>query len=240
MKQIEPLKILHEDRVWVAAELERLYGEWITWQSSVAQIIDQAYDRSAQTQVFADGEDNIQKHEILQSKTLTFLNQNIGGHGFIQGFDGTHIDRTDLRLSFRVKHRVKELEELRASLQYAEPKGKLIEGERDQKLANTPNQEVAALEGSPPQPVASEPQGFAAFARPEKLTMKWLYEHAPMSFYFWGAGLLVTAFGLGVGFSETIAYQLLRVHAIEKVSPPSAASAAGNIRPVHPQGKLSR
>lgn len=59
------------------------------------------------------------KHEVLQAKTLTFLNNNIRGHGFIRGFDGRHIDRTDLRLRIRVEHRLRDLEILRACLQYA-------------------------------------------------------------------------------------------------------------------------
>src|SRR5216683_1062111 len=69
--------------------------------------------------ILADGEENIKKHSILQEKTLEFLEQNIIGHGFIRGRDGTHVDRTDLRLKFRVKHRLEELDELRARLEYA-------------------------------------------------------------------------------------------------------------------------
>jgi len=48
-------------------------------------------------------------HEIFQAKTLTFLNNNITGHGFIKGFDGKAGDRTDLRLKIRVKHRLHQL-----------------------------------------------------------------------------------------------------------------------------------
>jgi hypothetical protein len=55
----------------------------------------------------------------LKGKTLTFINNNIKGHGFIKGFDGKSIDRRDLRLSFRVKHRLTELRILKDSLQYA-------------------------------------------------------------------------------------------------------------------------
>lgn len=59
------------------------------------------------------------KHAILQVKTFTFVDNNISGHGFIHGRDGRHVDRTDLRLKIRVKHRIQELEELRASIPYA-------------------------------------------------------------------------------------------------------------------------
>ena len=72
------------------------------------------------SEVYADGEENITKHGILQEKTLVFLENNISGHGFISGRDGTKIDRTDLRLKIRVKHRLDDLEELRACLEYAD------------------------------------------------------------------------------------------------------------------------
>lgn len=90
------------------------------WQKEVAQIQDHPYDPQTQTDVFADGEENMQKHEILQAKTLTFLNNNIRGHGFIKGFDGRACDRTDLHLPHRVKHRLHQLKILQTSLQYAE------------------------------------------------------------------------------------------------------------------------
>jgi len=72
-----------------------------------------------QSEVFADGEEMLQKHEVLQGKTLTFLNNNIKGHGFIKGFDDNGCDRIDLRLKFRVKHRIQNLRILMASLEYA-------------------------------------------------------------------------------------------------------------------------
>jgi len=86
----------------------------------VEQIQDHPYDPNIQLDVFADGEENMQKHEVLQAKTLTFLNNNISGHGFIKGFDGSGCDRTDLRLKVRVKHRFHELRILQSCLKYAE------------------------------------------------------------------------------------------------------------------------
>jgi hypothetical protein len=62
----------------------------------------------------------MRRHTILQERTLAFLNRNIVGHGFIYGQDGTHIDRTDLRLAIRVKHRLDDLAILRARVDYAE------------------------------------------------------------------------------------------------------------------------
>jgi hypothetical protein len=103
---------------WVAEELGRLLNEWHEWRKKVDEIVDQPYDKSTHSEVFADGEENMNKHAILQAKTFTFLENNISGHGFIHGRDGRHIDRTDLRLKIRVKHRIQELEELHASLPY--------------------------------------------------------------------------------------------------------------------------
>lgn len=119
-KQNTNLTIMNPNKVWVVQELDKLINEWEKWQKEVAQIKDYPYDSQTQTDVFADGEENMQKHEILQAKTLTFLNNNIKGHGFIIGFDGERCDRTDLRLKHRVKHRLQQLKILQASLQYAQ------------------------------------------------------------------------------------------------------------------------
>jgi hypothetical protein len=119
MQQIENLEFLNPNRPWVMKELDKLYQEWLDWEKVVSQIIDKRYDRNTQSEVFADGEEMMQKHEILQAKTLTFLNNNIKGHGFIEGFDGKRCDRYDLRLNYRVKHRLQSLRVLIASLEYA-------------------------------------------------------------------------------------------------------------------------
>ncbi|MDD5007238.1 MAG: hypothetical protein PHU49_03590 [Syntrophorhabdaceae bacterium] len=119
-EQITNLAITNPNKGWVAKELAKLIDEWITWQKEVDEIQDYTYDPNIRLNVFADGEENIQKHEILQAKTLTFLNNNINGHGFIKGFDGKGCDRTDLRLKVRVKHRLHELRILQSCLEYAE------------------------------------------------------------------------------------------------------------------------
>jgi hypothetical protein len=119
MKQVENIAITNPNRAWVVSEFEKLYAEWLSWHNEVVRLQDQPYDRNTQSEVLADGEDNMRKHDILQAKTLTFLNNNIAGHGFISGFDGRHIDPTDLRLKIRVKHRMHELDMLRACLEYA-------------------------------------------------------------------------------------------------------------------------
>ena len=111
--------IINPNREWVIAELAKLRQEWALWAEDVARIVDRPFDPRTQSDVFADGEANMQRHEVLQAKTLTFLNNNIEGHGFIDGFDGTGCDRTDLRLKYRVKHRLSALEALQASLVYA-------------------------------------------------------------------------------------------------------------------------
>ncbi len=119
-EQITNLSITNPNKSWVAKELTKLIDEWIAWQKEVDQIREHPYDPNIQLDVFADGEENMQKHEILQAKTLTFLNNNINGHGFIKGFDGRGCDRTDLRLKVRVKHRLQQLRILQSCLKYAE------------------------------------------------------------------------------------------------------------------------
>ncbi len=118
-KQIENLEIINPKTAWVIDELEKLIREWEVWQSEIDKIEAQPYDPNIQSDVFKDGEDNMNGHEILQVKTLTFMNNNIKGHGFITGFDGNQCDRNDLRLRIRVKHRLQNLRILRASLEYA-------------------------------------------------------------------------------------------------------------------------
>lgn len=140
-EQIINLAIKNPNKGRVVKELTILIDEWVAWQKEVGQIQDHAYDPNTQLEVFADGEENMEKHEILQAKTLTFLNNNIEGHGFIKGFDGRSCDRTDFRLKHRVKHRLKQLKILEACLKYAavpdsfwKKKGK----ELVEKLANLP------------------------------------------------------------------------------------------------------
>lgn len=118
-KQLTNLEIINTKTAWVVNELDKLIKEWETWQEEVSIITDYEYNPNTQLDVFKDGEKNMEKHEILQAKTLTFLNNNIKGHGFIVGFDGRGCDRIDLRLKIRVKHRLHQLRLLRASIDYA-------------------------------------------------------------------------------------------------------------------------
>lgn len=108
------------NRKWVISELDKLREEWAAWAKAVGEIVDHPYNSQTHSDVFADGEANMHFHDALQAKTLTFLNNNIDGHGFINGFDGNGCDRTDLRLKHRVKHRLHALDTLRAALQYAQ------------------------------------------------------------------------------------------------------------------------
>ena len=117
--QIENLEIINPNKNWVVKELGTLISEWEQWQIEEQLIQDHPYDHNTHTEVYADGEENMEKHDILQAKTRTFLNNNIKGHGFIKGFDGNECDRTDLRLKIRVKHRLRQLRILRDSLKYA-------------------------------------------------------------------------------------------------------------------------
>jgi len=120
MEEFRQPILLNPNRVWVVSELDRLRDEWLAWASEVAAIVDHPYDPRTHTGVFADGAENMNRHDVLQAKTLTFLNNNIQSHGFIEGFDGNGCDRTDLRLKIRVAHRLHALDKLRAALQYAE------------------------------------------------------------------------------------------------------------------------
>jgi hypothetical protein len=116
-----PLRLTNLNKKWVVKELDVLIEEWRAWQKVVADIPIEPrnpYDPKPEN-ILADGEGSIQKHHVLQEKTLAFLDNNIEGHGFIYGRDGTRVDRTDLRLDIRVKHRVNDLEVLRACIQYA-------------------------------------------------------------------------------------------------------------------------
>jgi hypothetical protein len=145
MEQIENMEIVNPDYAWVIAEFEDLYSEWLAWKKQVADIVDQPYNRNTESGVFADGKDMMLKHDVLQAKTLTFLNNNIRGHGFIRGFDGQHIDRTDLRLKVRVEHRMRDLEVLRAALLagYARSGGKKNEPDAIQSRRDTPTNLIA-------------------------------------------------------------------------------------------------
>lgn len=104
----------------IIKELDAFINQWRSWGKEVSQIKDHPYDRMTQSRVYLDGEENIRGHNILQERTLAFLNKNIVGHGFIYGQHGENVDRTDLRLNFRVEHRLYDLDVLRARIEYAE------------------------------------------------------------------------------------------------------------------------
>ncbi|MBM7038217.1 hypothetical protein [Vibrio ulleungensis] len=116
---MQKLEIRNPRKDWVISELSSLISEWEEWKEEVAQIEDYPYDHNVQSSVFADGEENMVKHSIMQMKTITFLDNNISGHWFINGRDRECCDRTDLRLNIRVKHRLQDLHEIAASLSYA-------------------------------------------------------------------------------------------------------------------------
>jgi len=115
------LALINPNKKWVVKELDALIEEWRTWQEEVRKIPVPPRNRydPRPDDVLADDEENIQKRNVLQEKTLVFLDNNIEGHGFISDRDDCRIDRTDLRLDIRVKHRVDDLEVLRACIQYA-------------------------------------------------------------------------------------------------------------------------
>jgi hypothetical protein len=83
--QIQPSTVTLKSRRKrrVIKELDAFISQWRSWAKEVAQIKDHQYDRMMQSSVYLDGEENIQRHNILQELTLAFLSKNIVGHGFI-------------------------------------------------------------------------------------------------------------------------------------------------------------
>jgi hypothetical protein len=81
------LALINPNEKWVVKELDRLIEEWRSWQDEVSKI--QVPPRNPllprPDDILADGEDNIRQHNVLQEKTLVFLDNNIEGHGFIYG-----------------------------------------------------------------------------------------------------------------------------------------------------------
>ena len=125
MESNEPKRLIlaltNPNKKWVAKELDALIEEWRAWQEQVRSIpVPRATRITQRGTTFWLMVKKISKSTTFyRKKTLTFLDNNLEGHGFIYGRDGTKIDRTDLRLDIRVKHRVNDLEVLRACIQYA-------------------------------------------------------------------------------------------------------------------------
>jgi hypothetical protein len=103
--QRETLAFLKPNTARVVKQLDDLIGEWRSWEKEVDKLSkypDNLFDQKP-FNILADAEENIKKKRIIQEKTLVFLENNIAGHGFIIGRDGSRIDRTDLPLQFRVE-----------------------------------------------------------------------------------------------------------------------------------------
>ena len=58
------------------------------------------------------------------------------------------------------------------------------------------------------------PKTQTQLALPPEITAKWLYEHAPVSLYFWLFGIVLSAFAAGIAVSESQLYQSLRQPAV--------------------------
>jgi hypothetical protein len=118
----ELLALKNTNTARVYKELDELIAEWRAWQEEVKAIIYPPLDRHDPRplqSIYRDTPESLKRHRILEEKTLVFLDNNIAGHGFGHGRDGTRSDSTDLWLKFRVEHRVDDLDELRACLRYA-------------------------------------------------------------------------------------------------------------------------
>lgn len=119
-KKGELLAFKNPNRAWVVSELKKLIKEWEAWAEFVQTIEDHPYDKNTQAECFADGVENIERHEVLRTKTLTFLDNNIQGHNFMLSNEYEQPFENNLaRLQVKVPHRRKELRILIASLEYA-------------------------------------------------------------------------------------------------------------------------
>ena len=119
-KKREALAFKNPNRAWVMAEFQKLSDEWEDWEKCCQTIKDHPYDRNTQSEVFADGVENMERHEILRTKTLTFLDNNIQGHNFmLSNVYEEPFESDDLRLRVKVPHRTRVLGVLMASLEYA-------------------------------------------------------------------------------------------------------------------------
>ena len=119
-KRREALAFKSPRRARVMAELKKLSDEWEEWEEHCLQIEDHPYDRNTESEVFADGVENMERHEILREKTLTFLDTNIQGHNFMCSNEYEKpFERNDLRLRVIVPHRTRDLKVLMASLEHA-------------------------------------------------------------------------------------------------------------------------
>ncbi|MEX1035358.1 MAG: hypothetical protein WDZ54_05340 [Sneathiella sp.] len=116
----EPLAFKNPNRAWVINELLKLNREWEGWAKYIQTIEDHSYDKNRQAECFADGVENIDAHDILRTKTLTFLDNNIQGHNFMMSneYKDPYEDKLS-RLRNKVPDRIKELKILIASLEYA-------------------------------------------------------------------------------------------------------------------------
>lgn len=113
------LRIVNPRPEWVKKEFTKLLAEWEAWEKEVAGTEDHPIPEGTDNEIFKDGKGNMRKHASLQAKTKVFLDNNVEGHNFIRGFNGNHIDRTDLRLRQRVEHRLDDLHELNGAMVYA-------------------------------------------------------------------------------------------------------------------------
>ncbi len=124
-KERVTLAFRNPNKAWVVAELDKLHTEWLAWGEHAKSIPDHVYDKNSKAECFADGEENMHKHDILREKTLVFLDNNIQGHDFMRcQSEGRPFEIKSARLRVKVPHRLHELEILKTCLQYAEvPEG---------------------------------------------------------------------------------------------------------------------
>jgi hypothetical protein len=81
MDQPLVFKTPHKSRV--VKKLDAIIEEWRAWKKEVDKLGADPIDPfdPKPGRIWLDGEENIKKHNILQLKTLAFLDKNLVGHG---------------------------------------------------------------------------------------------------------------------------------------------------------------
>ena len=99
------------------------------------------------------------------------------------------------------------------------------------------NRAITLLEHQLPQATVQvesiQPHAPAPIEAPSKDTIKWLYEHVSLSLVGGGVSLLVTSFLLGLAFSETQLYALVK----STIASPSSSSAKPPANTIESQPK---
>lgn len=116
-----PFAVSNPNKEWVAAELDRLIGEWHAWLDEVRGLpVSVDYNPDTCSEALKDGWSKIRQHDVLREKTLVFLRNNFSGldFAFSNWPSPPHEDNTS-RLQKRVPGWIHRLDVIKACLTYA-------------------------------------------------------------------------------------------------------------------------